>query len=503
MTHNNKVYDITEFAPTHPGGSKILLAAGKSVDPYWKVYSIHLKESVENILQQYYIGELEDASIDHSPSSASDSDLIQNPFSGDPERSALLIMRSTNPCNAETPPPLLDSFITPTDIFYVRNHFPVPNFESLTPSISKPSDVKDQVESAASQPANVLQSREMVQSDRVDHSIALASVNNTIHFTLDHLKSLPIPHITVSATLQCAGNRRQEMTKSGTVQGLLWTQGGIGTATFTGVKLHDLLQHFQKELSLHPTSSPSSPLQPPDHKHVQFEGVDGYGASVPIHAALNPTLDILIAWDMNGKPLTRDHGFPLRAIVPGVVAARSVKWLKEIRLSNTESPSHWQQKDYKSFSPSSNWAKLNWQEAAPIMEMPVTSVILEPCQNETIMHDTPFTVRGYAYSGGGRNIVRVDVSLDGGKNWRVAEILPYAGPDEDRVNDTGKVWTWRLWSLDVDEEILAGQLDIVCKAIDASYNNQPESTDPIFNQRGLANNAWHKVTVNQLPPSDT
>ena len=76
-----------------------------------------------------------------------------------------------------------------------------------------------------------------------------------------------------------------------------------------------------------------------------------YGASVPIAKALAETGDCILAYEMNGKPLTRDHGFPVRAMVPGHVAARSVKWVEKIIVSADESDSHWQQHDYKGFCP--------------------------------------------------------------------------------------------------------------------------------------------------------
>lgn len=71
---------------------------------------------------------------------------------------------------------------------------------------------------------------------------------------------------------------------------------------------------------------------------LQFEGLDtdvsnvSYGASIPIEKGMNPRGDVLLAYEMNGKPLTRDHGYPVRVVVPGVVGARNVKWLGECLL---------------------------------------------------------------------------------------------------------------------------------------------------------------------------
>lgn len=76
-----------------------------------------------------------------------------------------------------------------------------------------------------------------------------------------------------------------------------------------------------------------------------------YGASVPIQKALAESGDVLLAYEMNGQPIPRDHGFPLRAVIPGHVAARSVKWVEKVIVSDAESDSHWQQHDYKGFCP--------------------------------------------------------------------------------------------------------------------------------------------------------
>lgn len=76
-----------------------------------------------------------------------------------------------------------------------------------------------------------------------------------------------------------------------------------------------------------------------------------YAASVPIQKALSENGDCLLAYEMNGDPIPREHGFPVRAIIPGHVAARSVKWVEKVVVSQTESDSHWQQHDYKGFCP--------------------------------------------------------------------------------------------------------------------------------------------------------
>jgi sulfite oxidase len=83
-----------------------------------------------------------------------------------------------------------------------------------------------------------------------------------------------------------------------------------------------------------------------------------YGASVPIEKATDPRQDVILAYQMNGSDIPADNGYPVRAIVPGVVGARNVKWLSSITLDEDESDSHWQQKDYRGFSPSADWYRV-------------------------------------------------------------------------------------------------------------------------------------------------
>ena len=104
----------------------------------------------------------------------------------------------------------------------------------------------------------------------------------------------------------------------------------------------------------------------------------GYGASIPVKKATDPNGDVLLAYEMNGETLPLDHGFPVRVVVPGHVAARSVKWLDRIVLSDDESYSHWQRQDYKGFSPSATLETSDYSSAQSIQELPVQSVILSP-----------------------------------------------------------------------------------------------------------------------------
>ena len=101
-------------------------------------------------------------------------------------------------------------------------------------------------------------------------------------------------------------------------------------------------------------------------------------------------------------------------------------------------------------------------------------------------------VKGWALSGGGRGIVRVDVSADGGEHWTTADLKRYPG----QRADSGRSWAWTFWdaTVPVPEALRTegGTVELVCKAVDTSYNSQPERTEPIWNKRGILNNSWFK-----------
>lgn len=148
-----------------------------------------------------------------------------------------------------------------------------------------------------------------------------------------------------------------------------------------------------------------SSVQKTAAQHIQFEGADHditgstYGASIPVNSALSSEKDVLVAYEMNGVPIPRDHGFPVRLVAPGIVGARNVKWLKKIISSKEESLSHWQQNDYKGFSPSVDWDTVDFKSAPAIQELPVTSAICDPPEGAVISADEgEISLKGYAWS---------------------------------------------------------------------------------------------------------
>ena len=230
---------------------------------------------------------------------------------------------------------------------------------------------------------------------------------------------------------------------------------------------------------------------------AQFVGKDAdstgspYGASIPVEKAVSPTGDVLLAYEMNGKEIPRDHGYPVRAIIPGVVGARNVKWVNKVVVSKDESPCHWQRNDYKGFNPTVDWDTVDFTSAPAIQDLPVTSSITEPANGTSVPADEEqITVKGYAWSGGGRGIVRVDVSTDGGKTW------PYVASLSEEKQKLNREWAWTLWEATVNVPKNCEKFEVCCKAVDKSYNTQPDTVAPIWNLRGVLSNAWHRVHVN-------
>lgn len=445
VVRKERVYDITDWIPNHPGGDVILNAVGGVIDVYWDIFSIHQKQDVYDVLEQYYIGDVDPQDLvdGHVPP-----DDVQDPFMEDPVRDQSLKVHSAKPCNAESPVDVLDKFITPTEKFYVRNHLWAPkiNSESYRLTIELP--------------------------DGEEKS-----------YTLEDLKKFK--QVDVTTTLQCSGNRRKHMTEgSRYTNGLQWGIGGLSTATFKGVRLRDVLAD---------AGFSAEDAEESEMKHVIFQGAEAYGASVPLEKALSRHGDVLLAHEMNGQPLSQDHGFPVRSLVPGHVAARSVKWLNRIILSEDESQSQWQQRDYKCFGPNESGSSVDWTSAPAIQEMPVQSAIVSlkdlPKGDRLLqvygLEEEAVEVKGYAFAGGGRAIVRVDVSPDDGRTWTQAELL-----DDDALGS--KRWAWKQWRLVVPKR-LAGRYFIV-KAVDDSYNTQPESFEPFYNFRGNLTSGWHRVS---------
>jgi sulfite oxidase len=235
ISFENGVYDITDFVDIHPGGNKILLAAGKAIDPYWAVFIIHKSEETKELLEEYRIGDLLPADEDPSYHEYSKVDPgIAALFENEPVRDDSLIARSERPYNAEAAMESLDPFITRNEKFYVRNHLPVPKIEL----------------------------------DNFKVTVEGLGISQVKEYTLEDLKKFPKTEIT--ATIQCAGNRRNEMHNVKPVKGLLWSLGAIGNAKWSGI-------YFDLNLGVMLSDILKDSGYKPDDKvqHVHFHGLEG------------------------------------------------------------------------------------------------------------------------------------------------------------------------------------------------------------------------------------
>ncbi|GBG31908.1 Nitrate reductase NADH [Hondaea fermentalgiana] len=451
VTYKDGVYDVTEFVNMHPGGERILLAAGSAIDPYWAMYQQHSTRQVMEILASLRIGTLYEHEFKELEASIS----LDDPFANDPPRANLGAVRCQKPYNSETVIELIpDNYITPIPMHYKRHHHPVP------------------------------------QANEADFRLVLAFEDaNILQVSTEDLRSRFKKH-EFPVTLQCAGNRRQELNKVAPVQGLEWDCGAISTAVWGGCLLRDVLEFtgFGDESAL---------IERAGVKHICFEGLDKpYDASIPIDKALSKFGDVLVAYEMNGAPIPREHGGPVRIIVPGHLAARSVKWCERITASKGEGHSGWQRGIAYKGAPAymRTFDGVDPETLTSVQELPVNSAICLPRPGSTVdVDDGSVTLKGWAWSGGGRNIIRVDVSVDGGKTWQGADLGRGAEQGQNRA------WAWTFWEAEVDippELRKPGvELDICCRAVDVSMNHQPERPEAVWNLRGIMNNSYHHVAV--------
>ncbi|KAF8601756.1 nitrate reductase [Ceratobasidium sp. AG-I] len=363
-------------------------------------------------------------------------------------------------------------FLTPTELFYVRNHGAVPRIDENTAQ---------------------------AWSLRI-HGL----VKNECQFTLQELKSY-FPVVTLPITLVCAGNRRKEQNAVLKGLGFNWGAAGVSTALFTGVYLADVLAHVQ-------------PIRPAA-QHVIFEGADAlpngpYGTSQRLSWASNKEKGMLLAWSMNGLPLAPDHGFPLRVVIPGQIGGRSVKWLNRIEISVQESQHYLHFFDNKvlptQLSPEQARDEKKWWYDPN--ELNVNSAIAKPDHEETLVLPQPaeqtkpvYPIRGYAYAGGGRRITRIEVSLDEGNSWALAEITypedlyrSVCHADESYgtldLTDRDTCFCWCFWMFPVVLADLANSRSIMCRAMDESLALQQR--DMYWNPMGMMK--WFRIAIHRV-----
>ncbi|KAK8492297.1 hypothetical protein V6N11_066663 [Hibiscus sabdariffa] len=401
--------------------------------------------------------EVEPSILDVRDEATADNWIERNP--------SLVRLTGKHPFNSEPPLNRLmhHGFITPVPLHYVRNHGAVPKASWDDWTIEITGLVRRPMKLTMDQLVNEFQSREF-----------------------------PV-------TLVCAGNRRKEQNMVKQTVGFNWGASAISTSVWRGVPLCDVLKRcgiFSKKRGALNVCFEGA-------EHLPGGGGSKYGTSIRKEFAMDPSRDIILAYMQNGERLTPDHGFPVRIIIPGFIGGRMVKWLKRIIVTTKESESYYHHRDNKVL-PSHVDSELANAEAwwykpeYVINELNINSVITTPCHEEILPINSwttqrPYTLRGYAYSGGGRKVTRVEVTMDGGESWYVCTL-----DHPERANKYGKYWCWCFWSLEVEVLDLLAAKEIAVRAWDETLNTQPEKL--IWNVMGMMNNCWFRVKTNVCKP---
>jgi DMSO/TMAO reductase YedYZ molybdopterin-dependent catalytic subunit len=311
----------------------------------------------------------------------------------------------------------LSGFITPSDKFYVRSHFPCPSIDAAAWRL--------QVEGAVERP-----------------------------FELTYQEVTALEEVMLPATLECAGNSRMHLQPP--VKGLQWDRGAVSNAEWTGASLASVLERAGVRsgavevifegwdsgvLQEHP--APAAPMP--------------FAFSIPLERAQKPST--LLAYRMNGEALSVSHGFPVRALVPGYYAMASVKWLRRIIVTETRFHGYFQTIDY------SRWrTEHGILVRTPLSLMPVKSQISRPAPGDSLLRNTSCKVLGAAWTGDAQ-VEKVEVSWDG-LRWLEARLL-----GEPRQN------SWRLWECETTTPRVSGRYHLACRATDSAGNTQPVSHD--------------------------
>lgn len=313
----------------------------------------------------------------------------------------------------------MQGFITPNRLFFVRNN-------------------------SASIDVNVDDWRLYVEGD---------AVAEPREFSYEDIRRLP-RRIVVSY-LECAGNQRAmfDLVKGQAADGTQWMTGAVGNGVWTGVALRDVLQMAGIT---------------PDAVSVLLVGLDekspegGWRRALPIEKALAP--DTLLAYAMNGEDLPKDHGYPLRALVPGWVGSASVKWLGRIVVSTQR---HWTRNNTTSYV-------LRGEDYPPEGEALGTVLSTQAIKSALALPwparlaAGPHRLHGYAHSPFGA-ITRVAWSVDAGETWHEAQI------GEPQVQHS-----WARFEFQWNAP--AGDHTLYTRATDAAGNTQPDEIP--FNEKG-------------------
>lgn len=340
--------------------------------------------------------------------------------------------------NAEAAPALLDHELTPDAAFFVRNNGGLP---------------------PAPDPEN--------WRLRID-----GEVDRPLRLSLARLRE-QFETVSIRAVLECAGNGRAGFAVP--TDGLQWSHGAVGCAEWTGVRMADLLTAAGVRGSAMYVAHHS-----PDRCATDTT-TPALSRGIPLAKALAP--ETLLAFAMNGAPLSFLHGAPLRVVAPGYPGSAWQKWLERITVLDHE---HVGMKmtgtDYRlpraPVTPGTDWRQVPFDV---ITDMPVRAMITSPASGFTSPVGESIPVRGFAW-GGHTPPARVEVSADGGGSWVNAFL------DEER---DGQAFAWRRFNAHLAPGG-SGPIEIVARATDLRGRSQPLGSAP-WNPRGYCNNGVQRV----------
>jgi sulfane dehydrogenase subunit SoxC len=284
--------------------------------------------------------------------------------------------------------------------------------------------------------------------------------------SLDELRSRPA--VTLTVTMECAGNGRAQLSPRPLSQP--WLLEAVGTAEWTGTPLLGLLEEAGVDEGAVEVLFRGADRGVEGGEEQQFE------RSLPLGEALRE--EVLLAYAMNGQPLPPQHGFPLRLVVPGWYGMTSVKWLDRITVLERPFEGYQQARGYR-------LRQTPDEGGEPVSRMLPRSLMVPPgipdfATRERMLEPGPCSVRGRAWSGFGP-VERVEVSSDGGASW-----------SEARLGGQASSWAWRAWDWDWDPRE-PGVYELCCRATDSAGNRQP--LEPPWNLGGYANNEVQRVPV--------
>lgn len=316
---------------------------------------------------------------------------------------------------------------------------------------------------------NVNPPPQSIISNRNAWQVQFIGVGQPTSLTVGELKTLGLA--TTTTVLQCSGNGRKyfqdQLRGDQKISGTPWTVGAAGCVIWSGVPLKTVIESLggASEGAKFITGTGGEEIPAGlEEKDIVVE------RSVPIANLDN----VILAWEMNGQPISFAHGGPLRMIVPGYSGVNNIKYVKRIALTENETDAKIQRTGYRMHPLDEKPSP----EHPSVWEQPVRSWVTTPLIDGRAGH---VQIAGVAF-GQMSPVETVEVSTDGGQNWQKAE---FVGPDLGP-------FAWRVFVLPAD--LAPGRYTLVSRATDAKGNVQPEETE--MNGGGYSHNGWRAPAVN-------